>query len=133
MPTFVTHYITNLLNLRDMFQGCCAPIFNQFSLPTSPDGVDIPPSGDWRMNFLLKTSQGGISKFISWSLFFKINSFSHIVISFLFDSLLNNLGTGFNSWPVTLNRGQRLIGISGSLIWSKSLMELMFNPCGEFQ
>ena len=24
-------------------------------------------------------------------------------------------------------------GISGSLIWSKTLMELIFNPCGEFQ
>ena len=28
--------------------------------------------------------------------------------------------------------GQGVIGISGSLIWSKTLMELMFNPCGEF-
>ena len=26
-----------------------------------------------------------------------------------------------------------MIGISGSLIWSKTLMELTFNPCGEFQ
>ena len=25
-----------------------------------------------------------------------------------------------------------MIGISGSLIWSKTLMELIFNPCGEF-
>ena len=30
-------------------------------------------------------------------------------------------------------RGRRLIGISGSLIWSKTLMELMFNPYGEFR
>ena len=29
--------------------------------------------------------------------------------------------------------GQRLIGISGSLIWSKTLIELIFNPCGEFR
>ena len=29
--------------------------------------------------------------------------------------------------------GCRLIGISGSLSWSKTLMELIFNPCGEFQ
>ena len=29
--------------------------------------------------------------------------------------------------------GWRLIGISGSLIWSKTLMELMFNSCGEFR
>ena len=27
---------------------------------------------------------------------------------------------------------RRVIGISGSLIWSKTLMELTFNPCGEF-
>ena len=29
-------------------------------------------------------------------------------------------------------RGRRVIGISGSLIWSKTLMQLIFNPCGEF-
>ena len=28
---------------------------------------------------------------------------------------------------------RRVIGISGSLIWSKILMELTFNPCGEFR
>ena len=26
-----------------------------------------------------------------------------------------------------------MIGISGSLIWSKTLIELIFNPCGEFR
>ena len=26
-----------------------------------------------------------------------------------------------------------MIGISGTLIWSKTLMELIFNPCGEFR
>ena len=31
------------------------------------------------------------------------------------------------------SRGWRVIGISGSLIWSKTLMELIFNPCGIFQ
>ena len=29
--------------------------------------------------------------------------------------------------------GRTVIGISGSLIWSKTLMELIFNPCGEFR
>ena len=29
--------------------------------------------------------------------------------------------------------GTRVIRISGSLIWSKTLMELIFNPCGEFR
>ena len=38
-----------------------------------------------------------------------------------------NLIPLYNLW------GRRLIGISGSLIWSKTLMELMFNPCGEFR
>ena len=28
--------------------------------------------------------------------------------------------------------GPRVIGISGSLICSKTLVELIFNPCGEF-
>ena len=30
------------------------------------------------------------------------------------------------------NIRRRVIGISGSLAWSKTLMELIFNPCGEF-
>ena len=34
--------------------------------------------------------------------------------------------------PIT-NWGRRMIGISESLIWSKTLMELIFNPCGEFR
>ena len=33
---------------------------------------------------------------------------------------------------ITLHWGRRVIGISGSLIWSKTLMELIFNPYGEF-
>ena len=32
-----------------------------------------------------------------------------------------------------INWGRRVIGISGSLIWSKTLMELIFSPCGEFR
>ena len=32
-----------------------------------------------------------------------------------------------------LSGGRTLIEISGSLIWSKTLMELIFNPCGEFR
>ena len=31
------------------------------------------------------------------------------------------------------NRGRRVIGISGSLTWSKILMELIFYPCDEFR
>ena len=31
-----------------------------------------------------------------------------------------------------LNMGRRVIGISGSLIWWKTLMELIFNPCSKF-
>ena len=29
-------------------------------------------------------------------------------------------------------RGRMVIVISGSLIWTRTLMELIFNPCGEF-
>ena len=29
--------------------------------------------------------------------------------------------------------GRRVTRISGSMIWSKTLMELIFNPCGEFR
>ena len=31
------------------------------------------------------------------------------------------------------NMGQRVIGISGCLMGSKTLTELIFNPCGEFR
>ena len=34
---------------------------------------------------------------------------------------------------MTINRGRRVIGILGSLIWSRTVMELIFNPCGEFR
>ena len=39
------------------------------------------------------------------------------------------------TWPSlnNNNRGRRVIGISGSMIWSKTLMELIFNYCGEFR
>ena len=29
--------------------------------------------------------------------------------------------------------GEGVIGISGSLIWSKTPMKVIFNPCGEFR
>ena len=83
-----------------MFQGQAPPFSTNSRLPTSPAGVVLPPSGGWRMNFLFKTSQGGISKLITWSLFFKINRFFHIAISFLFDTVLNNFGTGHELNPV---------------------------------
>ena len=38
----------------------------------------------------------------------------------------------FEIFILIVTRGRKLIGISGSLIWSKTLMELTFNPCGEF-
>ena len=34
---------------------------------------------------------------------------------------------------MTISRGWRLIGISGSLIWSKPWWNWGFNPCGEFR
>ena len=36
-------------------------------------------------------------------------------------------------YTVSITRRWRLIGISRSLIWSKTLMELLFNPCGKFR
>ena len=46
------------------------------------------------------------------------------------NSFKYQLLSGISLYSVT--RGRRLIGISGSLIWSKTLMELIFNPYGEF-
>ena len=37
-----------------------------------------------------------------------------------------------HSWVKYIWR-RKVIGISWSLIWSKTLMELIFNPCGEFR
>ena len=39
----------------------------------------------------------------------------------------------FNFKVLTFKRGWRVTGISGFQIWSKTLMELIFNPCGEFR
>ena len=39
----------------------------------------------------------------------------------------------FWGFPIYKKRGRRVIGISGSLIWSNTLMELISNPCGEFR
>ena len=36
-------------------------------------------------------------------------------------------------WNYMKIRGQRVIRIFRSLIWSKTTMELIFNPCGEFR
>ena len=51
-----------------------------------------------------------------------------------FSSLHDNPLLSNPSWyyPSMCVWARRVIGISGSLIWSKILMELIFNPCGEF-
>ena len=46
---------------------------------------------------------------------------------------LGNLHIKINLKINISERGRRVTGISGSLIWSKTLMELLFNPCGEFR
>ena len=51
--------------------------------------------------------------------------------------LMNQLNLNFVCflfWKSRICRGgRRVLGISGSLIWSKPPMELIFNPCGEFR
>ena len=37
------------------------------------------------------------------------------------------------NFRILYERGRKVIGISGSPIWSKTLMELIINPCGEFR
>ena len=44
----------------------------------------------------------------------------------------------YHKWPAkisspVINKGRKTIGISGALIWSKTLIELIFNPCGDFR
>ena len=51
----------------------------------------------------------------------------------LLKGAVEEIVNGKNIRGVRRYRGRKLIGISGSLIWSKTLMELMFNPCGEFR
>ena len=45
----------------------------------------------------------------------------------------NFLGINYIYFKIIKERERRVIVISGSLIWSKTLMELIFNPCGEFR
>ena len=44
-----------------------------------------------------------------------------------------NMIRGTDSIEGQMLYGGRVIGISGSLIWSKTLLELIFKPCGEFR
>ena len=63
-----------------MFQGQAPPFSTISRLPPSPVGcavVVLAPSVGLITNLLVKTSQGGISKFITRFLFFRINKFSH--------------------------------------------------------
>ena len=52
------------------------------------------------------------------------------------DCILSSVSGNKNEWKYTkicTNRGRRVIGIFRSLTWSKTLMELIFNHCGEFR
>ena len=44
-----------------------------------------------------------------------------------------NIGKIGLSGSLKFDGGRRMIGICESLIWSKTLMKLIFNPCGEFR
>ena len=44
-----------------------------------------------------------------------------------------NVFVDINYYSLYYKWGRREIGISGSLIWSKTQMELIFNPSGEFR
>ena len=90
--------ITYLFKYGTCFKGQAPPFSTISRLPPSPVGcaiVVLAPSIGLIMNLLVKTSQRGISKFITRSLFFRINQFSHIVISLLPVKFFNNLGTGW--------------------------------------
>ena len=55
----------------------------------------------------------------------------------LYEALRIAMTYAANVWISDLSltiqyRGRRVIGISGSLIWSKTLMELIFNACVKF-
>ena len=58
-------------------------------------GADLLPATGFRMNFLLKCSAGGISKFIMQSLLLVTRIFSQFVNSCLFDVFFNRLYLGF--------------------------------------
>ena len=92
-----------VVSYRTCFKGSVPPFSTVSQLLMSPTGcaaAACTPSVGLNTNFLVKTSQGGISKFITRSLFFKINQFSHIVISLLPVKFFINFGTGFNTWPL---------------------------------
>ena len=53
---------------------------------------------------------------------------------FNFGQLVFNLGQLVsNLGQLVFNWGQNVVEISGSVIWSKILMEVIFNPCSEFR
>ena len=100
-----------------MFQGQAPPFSTISRLPPSPVGcavVVLAPSVGFITNLLVKTSQGRISKFITRS-FFRINKFSHIVISLLPVKFFNNL----NPVPKLL---KNLTGRSEMTMWENLLI-----------
>ena len=57
----------------------------------------------------------------------------HLFHGFIFNSHVYLLWFSSNNIYIYIYGGRRVIVISGSLIWSKTLMELIFNSCGENQ
>ena len=51
---------------------------------------------------------------------------------FIFAKIQLALKINLNNLYILFIKGRRVIGISGSQIWSKTLMDVIFNPCGEF-
>ena len=69
----------------------------------------------WHDSYVAPVERNSKGSFILILLQFKCQGKEHVKITFYY-----------------IYGGRRLIGISGSLIWSKTLMELILNPYSEF-
>ena len=97
MNRFVTQYIT-YLNIWEALSGTSSPLSTNWFWFEPLVGADLLPSTEFKMNFLVKWSAGGISKFVMRSLFFVIRIFSQFVNSCLFAACFNRTGLWTMGW-----------------------------------
>ena len=74
-----------------------------------------------------------ICSFLKWIRKPYVANVKIVLMNFKFSQALTVILLQQKFYHHKIIMGQRVIGISGSLIWSKTQMELIFNPYGEFR
>ena len=114
------------------------------SLPSLPRLSKLPPTvGQWNrqassaLSTILPLRGNGKIYLANVKTYCTFSQKLFLTVAEVFTGYLCKLWLWFNTgifYSLELvGATRRVIGISGSLIWSKTIMELIFNPCGEFR